>query len=107
MGIGPDAWVPLVGIGLLLLLVTTVGSIAGAWGIGRARGQQDAASLRERVTELEVTIQSMQRSLESSAAEIERLGEVQRLALKALAEKVASPVDAPRLHPPGRVITPH
>ena len=101
----PGEWLPLLGVGLLV--VTTVGSIAGAWAMGRARGLQDAARLRETETDVQDRIQTMQRSLESVAEEIERLGEVQRFALKVIAEKAVSPAEPQRLHPPGRVITPH
>jgi hypothetical protein len=102
--VDPGDWLPLLGVGLLA--VTTLGSIAGAWAMGRARGLQDAARLRERETDLNDRIQTMQRSLESVAEEIERLGEVQRFALKVLAEKAVAPAESPRLHG-GRAITPH
>jgi hypothetical protein len=100
----PNDLLPLLGVGLLI--VTTIGSIAGAWAIGRARGLNDAAQRRDLEEETRERIQAMQRSLESVAEEIERLGEVQRFALKVIAEKAVSPAEAPRL-PTGRVITPH
>jgi hypothetical protein len=102
--VDPGDWLPLVGVGLLV--VTTIGSIAGAWAMGRARGLQDAAHLRENQADTHERIQTMQRSLESVAEEIERLGEVQRFALKVIAEKAVSSHEPQRLQS-GRVITPH
>jgi len=103
--VDPGDWLPLVGVGLLA--ITTIGSIAGAWAMGRARGLQDAARLRENHADMHERIQTMQRSLDSVAEEIERLGEVQRFALKVIAEKAIGSPEPQRLPTPGRVITPH
>jgi hypothetical protein len=86
-------------------MVTTIGSIAGAWAIGRARGMQDAARFRDGEADTHARIERMERTLETVAEEIERLGEVQRFALKIIGDKAVSP-EPPRL-PHGRVITPH
>jgi hypothetical protein len=53
-------------------------------------------------------LERMERSLEAVSEEIERLGEVQRFALKVIADRVsdADAQDPIRL-PQGRVITPH
>lgn len=102
--IDPGDWIPILGIALLAL--TTVGSIAGAWAIGRARGFQDAAKVRDAEADTHARIERMERTLDTVAEEIERLGEVQRFALKVIGEKAVSPPDAPKLSQ-GRVITPH
>jgi hypothetical protein len=101
--VDPGEWLPLIGVGLLV--VTTVGSIAGAWAIGRARGFREALRRREEEADTYERIQQMQRSLESVAEEIERLGEVQRFALKVIADKAVGG-EPPRIIS-GRVTTPH
>jgi hypothetical protein len=103
--VDPGEWLPLAGVGLLV--ITTIGSIAGAWAMGRAHGLREAARRRDLEEETRDRVQSMQRSLESVAEEIERLGEVQRFALKVIAERAVAPAEAPKLPPSGKVITPH
>jgi hypothetical protein len=102
--VDPGDWLPLAGVGLLV--VTTIVSIAGAYAMGRARGLREGLLRRDELAEDRERIQTMQRSVESMAEEIERLGEVQRFALKVIAEKAVAAVEKP-LIPPGRVITPH
>ena len=105
MAVDPGDWLPLAGV--LLLAVTTVAAIAGAYAFGRIRGLRDGVLRREEEMETRERIDRMQRSLESVAEEIERLGEVQRFALKVIADKGTAPPEAPRSLPSGRVITPH
>jgi hypothetical protein len=101
----PGEWLPILGVALLAL--TTVASIAGAWAVGRARGLQDAAQLQRDEADTRARIERMERNLDAVAEEIERLGEVQRFALKVIAEKAIDATEpAPRLQH-GRVITPH
>lgn len=102
--VDPGDWLPLAGV--TLLGVTTIGSIVGAWAIGRARGFQDSASLREREMDTHARIERMERHLQAVSEEIERLGEVQRFALKVIGDKVVeASSEQPKIH--GRVITPH
>src|SRR4051812_29694488 len=84
--IDPGDWLPLVGVALLS--ATTIGSIAGAWAVGRAKGLKDAAGLRERELDTHQRLERMERNLETVSVEIERLGEVQRFALKIIGDKV-------------------
>lgn len=100
----PGVWIPLLGIALLGL--TTVAAIAGAWAVGRARGLQDAAQLRREEDDTRARLERMERNLDAVAEEIERLGEVQRFALKVIAERTIDAPEPAKLHP-GRVITPH
>ena len=102
--VDPNDWLPLLGVGLLI--ATTGFAIAGAWAVGRARGMRDVTRLRDDELSAQQRLEAMQRTLESVAEEVERLGEVQRFALKVIAEKAALPADTPKLQP-GRVITPH
>jgi hypothetical protein len=104
MAVDPGDYLPLLGVGLLA--VTTIVSIAGAWAIGRARGMQDTSRLRDGEVDTHARIERIERHLETIAEEIERLGEVQRFALKVIGDKVVDASEPPRL-PQGRVITPH
>ena len=104
MVVDPGDYLPLIAVGLLA--ITTLGSIAGAWALGRMRGMRDAMRLRDDEASTQQRIENMQRTLESVAEEIERLGEVQRFALKVLADRATAPGEPPRLQQ-GRVITPH
>jgi hypothetical protein len=101
--VDPNDWLPLLGVGLLI--VTTMASIVGAYAMGRARGFRDAMLRRAEEGETRDRVQQMQRSLESVAEEIERLGEVQRFALKVIAEKAVAS-EPPRIIA-GRPVTPH
>jgi hypothetical protein len=103
--VDPGDWLPLAGVALLG--ITTVASIAGAFAFGRARGLKDATSVRERELDTHQRMERMERNLETVTLEIERLGEVQRFALKIIGDKVLDAAsDSARL-PQGRVITPH
>jgi hypothetical protein len=102
--IDPGEWIPLAGIGLLVL--TTIVSIGGAYALGRARGLREAMLRRDELTDERDRLQAMQRSVEAIAEEMERLGEVQRFALKVIADKATAVAQQPRF-PTGRVITPH
>ena len=104
MSIDPGDYLPLVGVALLS--VTTLIAIGGAWAMGRVRGMQESQRLRDQEGDTHARIERMEQNLESISEEIERLGEVQRFALKVIGEKVVEASDPPRL-PHGRVITPH
>ncbi len=104
MFVDPGDYLPLVGV--LMLAGTTAVSIAGAWALGRSRGLQDALKMQSKDADTHARIERMERSLEAVSEEIERLGEVQRFALKIIGEKALTPVDAPQLSQ-GRTITPH
>jgi hypothetical protein len=103
--VDPGDWLPLVGVGLLA--ITTIASIAGAWAVGRARGMQEATRLRDLERDTHARIERMERHLQSVAEEIERLGEVQRFALKVIGDKVIEASGEQSRVTPGRVITPH
>ena len=100
----PGDYLPLIGVGLLCL--TTLLAVAGAWALGRARGMQDSARAKSGELDTHARIERMERHLEAVAEEIERLGEVQRFALKVIGDKVVEASEPVRL-PHGRVITPH
>ena len=100
----PGEYLPLIGVALLSL--TTLIAIGGAWAMGRVRGMQEATRLRERELDTHARLERMERHLEAVAEEIERLGEVQRFALKVIGDKVVEGAEPARL-PHGRVITPH
>lgn len=102
--VDPGDWLPLLGVALLA--VTTLAAIAGAYAFGRNRGLHDAMRRRDEALESRERLERMERSLEGVAEEIERLGEVQRFALKVIAERAAIQPEPARL-PTGRVITPH
>jgi hypothetical protein len=104
MRMGPGEYLPLLGVGLLA--VTTLVAIGGAWAMGRVRGLQETARLRDAEADTHARIERMERHLETIAEEIERLGEVQRFALKVIGDKVVDAAEPVRL-PHGRVITPH
>jgi hypothetical protein len=104
MYVDPGDYLPLLGVGLLG--ATTFVGIAGAWAAGRLRGMRDVAKDQLRESDTHARIERMEKSLEAVAEEIERLGEVQRFALKVISDKAVSQSDSARL-PQGRVITPH
>ncbi|MFN8581358.1 MAG: hypothetical protein U0163_10330 [Gemmatimonadaceae bacterium] len=106
MIVDPGDWLPL--FGLTLVAGCTIVGVAGAWAAGRARGVQDALRKNDELTETKLRIERMEQSLTAVAQEIERLGEVQRFALKLIGERVADAQEIPRAHAQlGRVITPH
>ena len=102
--VDPGDYLPLLGV--LLLGGTTAVGIVGAWAAGRMRGMRDAHAEQLRESDTHARIERMERSLEQVSEEIERLGEVQRFALKVISDKAISP-NEPAKPPQGRVITPH
>jgi hypothetical protein len=50
-------------------------------------------------------LERIERAVDTTALEVERIGEGQRFLTRALGER--SVIDAPRFDSPGRVITPH
>ena len=104
MRVDPGDWIPI--IGLAIMGGCMVVGIIGAWAMGRARGIQDATKNQLREVDTHERIERMERSLESVSEEIERLGEVQRFALKLVAERALPSAEAGK-PPMGRVITPH
>jgi len=106
MYIDPGDYLPLMGVSMLA--ITTGFSIAGAWAMGRYRGMRDAQRLRDDELDSRARIERMEKTLEAVSEEIERLGEVQRFALKVIADKVSdADTQEPIRLPQGRVITPH
>jgi len=103
--IDPGEWLPLAGV--ILLGGTTLVGIAGAYAYGRMRGQRDAMRDQMQQSDTHSRIERMERSLHAVAEEIERLGEVQRFALKIMSDKALASGDKPAALPQGRVITPH
>jgi hypothetical protein len=104
MYVDPGDYLPILGV--LLLGGTTAVGIAGAWAVGRARGLQDAAKQQMQQADTHARLERMEHSLDAISEEIERLGEVQRFALKVIGEKAISQSEPAKL-PHGRVITPH
>ena len=104
MRFDPGEWLPLIGV--LMIAGTTVVGIVGAWAHGRARGMRDAMREQVREGDTHARIERMERSLQAVAEEIERLGEVQRFALKVISDRALSAEEKKQL-PHGRVITPH
>jgi hypothetical protein len=104
MRVDPGDWIPI--IGLAIMGGCMVVGIVGAWAMGRARGVQDAMKNQLREVDTHERIERMERSLEAVSEEIERLGEVQRFALKLVAERSLPSAETVRPSM-GRVITPH
>jgi hypothetical protein len=104
MSVDPGDWIPI--IGLAIMGGCMVIGIIGAWAVGRARGIQDAMKNQLREADTHDRIERMERSLEAVSEEIERLGEVQRFALKLVAERSLPSTESGRPSM-GRVITPH
>jgi hypothetical protein len=82
---------------------TMVAVLAGArvimaW-INRPRG---TGALPREITE---RLERIERAVDTTALEVERIGESQRFLTRALGER--SVIDAPRTESSGRVITPH
>ena len=105
MSVDPGDYLPLLGV--LLLGFTTLVSIGGAWALGRARGLKESMGFRERESDTHARIERVEHHLEAIAEEIERLGEVQRFALKVIGDRVVEASEPPARLPHGRVITPH
>src|SRR5215211_5205499 len=104
MRVDPNDWLPIIGIGVMTFSMAV--GMMGAWAVGRARGMRDATKDQLREADTHERIERMERSLEAVSEEIERLGEVQRFALKLVAERALPSTEAGR-PPIGRVITPH
>ena len=104
MRIDPGDYLPLLGVALLS--ITTVVAIGGAWAMGRIRGMQDTQHLKDQERDTHARVERMEQHLEAISEEIERLGEVQRFALKVIGDKVVEASEPSRLSQ-GRVITPH
>ena len=105
MVIDPGDWLPLVGLGMIG--ACTALGVAGAWAVGRARGVREAMGLREDEMDTRARIERMERSLQAVAEEIERLGEVQRFALKVISDRVSESSSPEQRLSQGRVVTPH
>lgn len=101
----PGEWIPLIGV--VMMVGTTVVGIGGAWALGRARGWQDAARSLSNEAELRARLERMERSVEAVAHEMERIGEIQRFALKVIDERSLAPAPEAAKPLPRRVITPH
>ena len=99
--VDPGDWLPLIGVGMLA--VTTVISIAGAYALGLSRRRDRLQKPPVDPAEQE-RVERMERMLETMAVEIERLGESQRFLVKVLGERQLPPGAEP---PKPRVITPH
>ncbi|HMC57332.1 MAG TPA: hypothetical protein VKH19_19280 [Gemmatimonadaceae bacterium] len=104
MRFDPGEWLPLIGV--LMIAGTTVVAIAGAWAHGRMRGMREGLRDSSRDGDTHARIERMERSLQAVAEEVERLGEVQRFALKVISDRALSAEEKKQL-PHGRVITPH
>jgi len=102
--VDPGDWIPL--IALLIMAGSMVAGVAGAFALGRARGARDAMREQLRESDSHARLERMERSLDAVAEEIERLGEVQRFALKVIGDKAIGSAEPAKL-PQGRVITPH
>jgi hypothetical protein len=106
MVVDPGDWLPLAGLGFIGACSAL--GVAGAWAVGRARGMRDALRENNEAAATRERVERMERSLQTVAEEIERLGEVQRFALKLIGERVAVVEPPPKPHESmGRVITPH
>ncbi|HJQ22068.1 MAG TPA: hypothetical protein VJ867_17120 [Gemmatimonadaceae bacterium] len=103
--IDPGDWLPLAGV--MLLGGTTIVGIVGAYAYGKMRGQRDGVCEQMQQGDTHARIERMERSLLAVAEEIERLGEVQRFALKVIGDKALASGEKPPALPQGRVITPH
>ena len=105
MVVDPGDWLPLVG--LSMIGACTALGVAGAYAIGRARGMRDALRDNNENAQTRERVERIEQSVHAVAEEIERLGEVQRFALKLIGDKVADVTAPPPPVPGGRVITPH
>ena len=63
--------------------------------------------MRDEELDTRARIERMERSLQAVAEEIERLGEVQRFALKVISDRVSESTSPDTRLSQGRVITPH
>lgn len=95
---------PLIGVGMLA--ATTLGSIVGAYALGRSRRPGAPSLPREHA--VEERIERVERLMETMAIEIERIGEGQRFMTRVMTERgLPSGADPAAPRASGRVITPH
>ena len=99
--VDPSDWLPLIGVGMLAF--TTLGSILGAYAIGRARRREREDRRLE--TPDRDRLERMEQTLETLALEMERLSESQRFLVKIIGDRPLPRADATKSPP--RVITPH
>jgi hypothetical protein len=100
--VDPTDWLPLIGV--VMLAGTTVISIAGAYALGRSR-RRDLPK-PDADNDLAHRMDRVERTIETMAVEIERLGEGQRFMIKIMSDRQGA-LPAPEPRSPGRVITPH
>ena len=105
MAVDPGDWLPIIGIGMMG--ACTAMAVAGAWMAGRARGVRDGLREGDEAARVHEKVDRMEHTLAAVAEEIERLGEVQRFALKVISDRVTEVSEPPPQRPAGRVITPH
>ena len=97
--VDPGEWLPWVGV--MMLVGTTLVSIAGAYALGRSRRRDVPAPPRADVDRME----RLEHLIEVMAVEVERIGEGQRFLVKVMTDKQLNAPERPRI--PERVITPH
>ena len=88
---------------LLGFIGTMVAVLAGAKVIMAWINRPSAKGALPR--EVDERLERIERAVDTTALEVERIGESQRFLTRALGER--SIIDAPRTDSPGRVITPH
>jgi hypothetical protein len=89
-------------LALTLLVIATgfcISTIALAFAWRRAR-QEQFAQIRQELASIDARVADVAKAVDTIAVEVERIGEVERFAVKALATKTG-------LSAEGRVITPH
>jgi hypothetical protein len=102
MSFDPTDWLPLIGVAMLG--GTTIISLAGAYALGRMRGERKSTPVVD--PEARAHVEQLERTVEAMAIEIERIGEGQRFLIKVLGDKQLAAPPQEHRHPP-RVITPH
>jgi hypothetical protein len=103
--VDPGDWLPLIGVAMLA--VTTLGSILGAYAVGRARRVAREEKRIEHPERARVDrLERIEQMLETMSEEMERLSESQRFLVKVMGDKQL-PRAAESVKPPPRVITPH
>jgi hypothetical protein len=108
MAVDPGDWLPI--IIFAFIGGCTVAGMAGAWAVGRARGLAEAARQRMSEGDTHERLARMEQALVTVSEEMERLGEIQRFALKTIADRQLLPEQSQQPERPsrsGRVITPH
>ena len=97
--VDPSDWLPLIGVGMLSL--TTLVSIAGAYALGKSR-RRELPPVHD-----DDRLERLERLVEVMAVEIERIGEGQRFLVRVMTDKQLAVANAERPRTPERVITPH